>query len=112
MRKDMGKVIIDCYRHTFPWKEGNSRKYNIEDLPSKKAMKGKRGFSEKEKNDRISPFNRFLMKMEKERKDYDEVYSMVKKGMGSAMVKNHLVEHFHESAFKGEDGKIKLKPLF
>lgn len=114
MRKDMGKVIVECYRLAPQLKVNLENKKNMfDDPPMKESMRKKyHSFMNKEKNDRLSPFNRFLMKKARENSNWDDVHSEVRKSKGSSLIKNHLLEHFYESCYKGEDGKIKLKRLF
>jgi hypothetical protein len=114
MRKDMGKVIVQCYRHAPQLKlKSENKKYIYDETPVKESMKKKyHSFMDKEKNDRLAPFNRFLMKKERENSNWDDVHSEVRKSEGSKLIKNHLLEHFYNSCYKGEDGKIKLKRLF
>lgn len=107
----MAKLIIDVYRARG---DGNKRKKVLDcEAPSKESMVyGLSFYNEKELSDRLKPFYRFLMKAEREGKPFDTVFSEVSKANGSRLLKAHLREHFKESAYKAEDGKLKLKKLY
>lgn len=111
MRKDMAKVIVDVYRSKG---DGNRRKREAGcDAPCKESMRrGLSFYNKKELADRLKPFYRFLMKAEREGMFFDDVLSEVSKANGSKLMKTHLREYFAESAYKAEDGKLRLRKLF